>query len=84
VLGLVGSVGTFAAIGYLVGRIRRFQQWIRLALLIVGVQLVFDAYHPFVSSFLHLAGVGSGAVLALPFALRTFRRKGAVARPPKL
>jgi rhomboid protease GluP len=83
VFGLVGCIATFAAIGYLVARIRRFQFWLRGAGLIVGLQLLFDAYHPEVSSFLHLAGIGCGAVLALPFALHTFRRKPAVPSPPR-
>ena len=61
-----------------------FSHEIVQAALIVGLQLFFDWYHPVVSSFLHLAGLGSGAVLALPFALRTFGRKRAVAGPPKL
>jgi rhomboid protease GluP len=80
--GLVGVMVTFAAIGYFIGRIRRFQLWLKWAASIVGIQLVFDAFHPMVSSFLHLAGLGSGAVLALPFALRTFGRKRAAPPPP--
>ena len=77
VLGLVGSLASFAAIGYFIGENRSLGQRVLWAGLIVALQLVFDAFHPVVSSFLHLAGIACGAVLALPYALFTFGRKTA-------
>lgn len=77
VLGLVGSLASFAAIGYFIGENRSLGQRVLWAGLIVAMQLVFDAFHPVVSSFLHLAGIACGAVLALPYALYTFGRKTA-------
>jgi hypothetical protein len=75
VLGLVGGLASFAASGYLLHKNRLLGRQLRGAVLIVGLQLVFDAYHPVVSSFLHIAGLACGAALALPGALYYFSRR---------
>jgi rhomboid protease GluP len=74
VLGLVGGLASFAATGYLLHKNRLLGRQLRGAVLIVALQLVFDAYHPVVSSFLHIAGLACGAALALPYALHHFAR----------
>jgi membrane associated rhomboid family serine protease len=48
---------------------------LRAMLAIVALQVVFDSFHPMVSSFLHLAGCACGAVLSLPYSLYVFRRQ---------
>jgi membrane associated rhomboid family serine protease len=73
VFGLVGALASFAATGYLLQGNRLLGRQLGGIAAIVGIQLIFDAYHPGVSTFLHLAGAGWGALVALPYALYTFR-----------
>lgn len=77
VLGLVGALAVFSAIGYFRQGNRLLGRRFRVAALIVALQLVFDAFTPMVSSFLHIAGVICGAVVALPFSWLYFERRGA-------
>jgi membrane associated rhomboid family serine protease len=74
VLGLVGALAGHAAVGFVLKKNRMLGRQLAGMGFVVAIQLVFDAYHPNVSSFLHLAGAGSGAVIALPYAVRRFRR----------
>ncbi|HEX6274367.1 MAG TPA: rhomboid family intramembrane serine protease, partial [Polyangiaceae bacterium] len=74
VLGLVGALAGHAAVGFLLERNRMLGRQLVGMGFVVAVQLLFDAYHPNVSSFLHLAGVGCGAAIALPYAWWRFRR----------
>ena len=78
VFGLVGALGSYAAVGFLRRRNRWFGRQLVGMVLVVGIQLVFDAFHPGVSSFLHLAGAAWGAALAVPFAFRRFENPRAV------
>jgi len=73
VMGLVGALASFNAAGYLFRRNRLLGRQLGGIAAIIGIQLIFDAYHPGVSSFLHLAGAGWGALVALPYALYIFR-----------
>jgi membrane associated rhomboid family serine protease len=73
VLGLVGALAGHAAVGFLVKRNRMLGRQLAGMGFVVAIQLVFDAYHPNVSSFLHLAGVVCGAAIAIPFAWVRFR-----------
>ena len=70
--GLVGALGSYAAVGFLRRRNRLFGRQLAGILLVIGIQLVFDAFHPAASSFLHLAGAAWGAALAVPYALARF------------
>ena len=79
VFGLVGALGSYAAVGFLRRRNRLFGRQLVGMVLVVGIQLVFDAFHPGVSSFLHLAGAAWGAALAVPYALRRFENPRAAA-----
>jgi rhomboid protease GluP len=74
VMGLVGGLATFSAIGYFLRKDRLLGRGLRAMLAIVALQVVFDSFHPMVSSFLHLAGCACGAVLSLPYSLNVFRR----------
>ncbi len=74
VMGLVGGLATFSAVGYFLRKDRLLGRGLRAMLAIVALQVVFDSFHPMVSSFLHLAGCAVGAVLCLPYALSVFRR----------
>jgi membrane associated rhomboid family serine protease len=74
IFGLVGALGTFSLVGYLVFRARIFQQRLTMVVVIVAAQLLFDWFTPITSSFLHLAGLGAGALVSLPWALRKLRR----------
>jgi membrane associated rhomboid family serine protease len=68
-LGLVGALGTFSALGFLTSGNRTFGRRLVLVGLIVVAQLAFDWFTPMVSSFLHLWGFAFGALVALPFGL---------------
>ncbi|MFZ5891390.1 MAG: rhomboid family intramembrane serine protease [Myxococcota bacterium] len=75
VLGLVGALIVFSAVGYFWRDNRVLGQRLRMAGLIVAILLIFDAFTPIVSSFLHLAGLACGALIALPFSVRHFSRQ---------
>jgi membrane associated rhomboid family serine protease len=75
VFGLVGGLLSFEILGGLYGRINLFSRRLLILSLLVFAQLVFDWFTPIVSSFLHLSGVGCGAVGALPFAVQQWRPK---------
>jgi membrane associated rhomboid family serine protease len=73
VMGLVGGIAAFSAVGYVLRKDRMLGRGLRAMLAIVGLQIVFDSFHPMVSSFLHLAGCACGALLGLPYSLYAFR-----------
>lgn len=78
VLGLMGALLAFATVRYL----RSGHQWLGrqvLALLaVIATQMVFDAFTPQVSSFLHLSGLVIGCVMGVGFSgshrLRPYRK----------
>jgi membrane associated rhomboid family serine protease len=61
VLGLVGALFAFATIRYLSSGHRWLGRQILVLLAVIATQVVFDAFTPQVSSFLHLAGLGIGS-----------------------
>ena len=73
VFGLVGGLSTFEVVASLYGHTPLFNRRLLVLTMLVVAQLVFDWFTPIVSSFLHLAGVGFGALIALPFAVRYWR-----------
>lgn len=75
VLGLVGALAAFSAIGYWRAGNHLFAQRLRSVGSIVAIQLLFDASTPQVSTFLHATGFVCGALLAAPFSLAFFARR---------
>jgi len=70
VFGLVGALSAFEVVASWFGHTPLFNRRLLALAVLVLAQLVFDWFTPIVSSFLHLAGVGFGALMALPFAIR--------------
>jgi membrane associated rhomboid family serine protease len=75
VMGLVGALLAFAAVGYLRAGHRWLGRQIVLLLAVVATQVLFDAFTPEVSSFLHLTGLGIGAAIGFGFSWSTFTRR---------
>lgn len=73
VYGLVGALGTFSLVGYVAHKSRLFRHRLGVVVVIVGAQLLFDWFTPITSSFLHLAGLTTGALVSLPWAVRKLR-----------
>ena len=73
VFGLVGALIVFELVGAAFKRTRLFNRRVLTLAVLVLAQLVFDWFTPIVSSFLHLAGIASGAIAALPLAIWNFR-----------
>jgi rhomboid protease GluP len=71
-MGLVGAIGSYSAVGHFLHKKPGHQRRLSMAALMVMTQLTFDRFMPMVSSFLHIAGAGCGAVLAWPCSLRYF------------
>lgn len=76
VMGFVGALGTFLAVGYLRHRRQALGRRLLLVVAVVLAQLVFDYYTPIVSSMLHLTGLAVGAIVAIPLAWHTWRKLG--------
>lgn len=67
IMGLVGASGAILLRGWLGDRAPAAMRRLRTILLIVGIQVIFDASTPLVSSSAHIAGVLIGFAFALPF-----------------
>jgi len=67
IMGLVGASGAILLRGWISDRAPAAMRRLRLILLIVGLQVIFDASTPLVSSSAHIAGVVIGFAIALPF-----------------
>jgi membrane associated rhomboid family serine protease len=74
VMGLVGALFAFAAVGYFRARQRWLGRQIVLLLAVIATQVVFDAFTPEVSSFLHMTGLGIGATMGFGFSWHAFSR----------
>jgi rhomboid protease GluP len=72
VMGLVGALGTYLAIGYIRHRRTALGQRFLVVVAIVAAQLVFDWFTPMVSSMLHMTGLMLGACAAIPLASRSW------------
>ena len=79
VMGLVGALFTFAAVGYFVAGNTLLRRSLTRIVAIVGLQTLFDWMTPAVSSQLHLTGLLLGALVALPFAHHRFRKQARIA-----
>jgi rhomboid protease GluP len=75
VLGFVGALGTYLAVGYFAFHRKALGRRILLVAAVIGAQLVFDWFTPVVSSMLHLTGLAIGAVAAIPFAYRNWQAR---------
>lgn len=73
-MGLVGAMGSHAALGYGLAKNRILAQRLRGVLLVIALQMVFDWFTPIVSSFLHLWGAALGFLIAAPFSWWSLRR----------
>jgi membrane associated rhomboid family serine protease len=75
VMGLVGALGTFFLCGYVMRKSSVLGQRLLSVLAVLAMQSVFDWFTPQVSFRLHLSGFGLGALIAIPFAVKTWTQQ---------
>ncbi len=73
VFGLVGALLAFDLVGVLFKRTQLVNSRLIVLLFLLLAQALFDFFTPIVSSLLHFAGAGFGALAALPLAIWRWR-----------
>lgn len=82
VMGLVGALTAFTAVGFFYGKNRLLLGQLQLIGIVLVAQVAFDLSTPMVASSLHVAGFFCGGLSAMPFAAAHWRRRRAAAPVP--